>query len=940
MKKLHKLIWLAFVLLFLVGCGTTPSAEPPADRQTSPPQAAALATQPSPTATSIPLPPAPTATQQPPAPTVRDTASPSATPTHESLPTVTPRPQLVSAGEPPGQVEITILYDNAAYEPALAAEWGFAAWIEYGDQTVLFDTGPSGAELLGNMAQLSLDPLAIDAVVLSHVHGDHTGGLLALLDTGARPVVYVPAAFPEPFKRTIAERTELVEVGAPIELLPGLYSTGEMGAEIIEQALVIESSQGAVVVTGCAHPGIVAIVRRARGLVPGEIELVLGGFHLVDTHSTKIDEIIAAFRDDGVKRLSPTHCTGETAIRKFAEAYGDDYVEVGAGRVLIVGEDAATELEGAQEASGVSALADVIAGLEDLPLEEFFDESSKQLLLRDPETVTALGLAEALGLRNDQLNNLSDAYLRETQQLEAAILELLRGYDREALSPEEQISYDVYAWHLDNLVRGHRFMYHNYPLNHFINSYHFELDSLFTEIQPLGDRQDVEDYIARLSQVDEQAEQLMEGLKRRESRGIIPPRFIVEQARGSVMHYLEMRSSDPAAIQPERLRVYTRFSEGLEALAELGAEEKEQFRRAARQEIEDSFIPAHLQLLDYLDYLQPLTNNDAGVWKLPDGDAYYAYLLRQETSTDLSPTEVHEIGLAEVARIQGEMRQALVELGYSQDLSFREMMDRAMTDGGFYDISTQGGQELYVAAIEALIAEADRQTAEAFDLRPGGEVIVIGGPAGGYYVAGAPDGSRPGSFHVSLAGHWQPKYALPTVAYHETIPGHHFQISIAQTLDLPRFRSALGFNAFVEGWAMYAERLAWELGLYDDDPYGNIGRLQYELLRAVRLVTDTGIHAMGWTRQQAQAYMDEAMGSQSGQFSHEVDRYVVMPAQATGYKVGMLKILELRQRAMDRLGDQFDIREFHNVVLGSGSVPLELLERLVDGYIEAKLAGG
>ncbi len=202
-------------------------------------------------------------------------------------------------------------------------------------------------------------------------------------------------------------------------------------------------------------------------------------------------------------------------------------------------------------------------------------------------------------------------------------------------------------------------------------------------------------------------------------------------------------------------------------------------------------------------------------------------------------------------------------------------------------------------------------------------------------MPGAPDGSRPGSYHVSLGGQWRPRYSMPTVAYHETAPGHHFQIAIAQGLDLPFPRRDIRFTAYTEGWAMYAERLASELGLYDDDPYGNLGRLQYELLRAVRLVTDTGIHAMRWSREQAQAYMDQALGAQPGRFSYEVDRYVVLPGQATAYKIGMLKILELRQRAMDRLGDDFDMKQFHDVVLGSGSLPLGLLERVVDDYIES-----
>ena len=286
------------------------------------------------------------------------------------------------------------------------------------------------------------------------------------------------------------------------------------------------------------------------------------------------------------------------------------------------------------------------------------------------------------------------------------------------------------------------------------------------------------------------------------------------------------------------------------------------------------------------------------------------------------------------------MREVLLGLGYPQDASFRDLMDRAVNDGGWVDISTQAGKDQYIATIEAAIDRAEQAADAVFELRPTGEVIVIGGPTGGYYMPGAPDGSRPGSYHVSLQGQWRPWYSMPTVAYHETAPGHHFQIAIAQELDLPFPRRDIRFTAYTEGWAMYAERLAWELGLYDDDPYGNLGRLQGELLRAVRLVTDTGIHAMRWSREQARAYMDEAMGAQPGRFSHEVDRYVVLPAQATAYKVGMLKMLELRQRAMDQLGDEFDIKQFHNVVLGNGSLPLGLLEQVVDEYIESVMGDG
>jgi uncharacterized protein (DUF885 family) len=251
---------------------------------------------------------------------------------------------------------------------------------------------------------------------------------------------------------------------------------------------------------------------------------------------------------------------------------------------------------------------------------------------------------------------------------------------------------------------------------------------------------------------------------------------------------------------------------------------------------------------------------------------------------------------------------------------------------------TQSGKDQLVNAYEAILYEVSQRLDAAFDIRPSGKVVVIAETASGgvsYYVPASADGSRPGVFHAGVGGSWAPKYSMPTVAYHEAIPGHHFQIALAQEMDLPLFRNDIVLNGYAEGWALYAEQLAWELGLYEDNPYGNIGRLQLELLRAVRLVTDTGIHAKKWTREEAKAYMNKVLGLHA--FSGEVDRYIVLPAQATGYKVGMVKILELRQKAIDQLGDQFDLKEFHSVILGNGSLPLDILEQVVQDYIDATL---
>jgi 7,8-dihydropterin-6-yl-methyl-4-(beta-D-ribofuranosyl)aminobenzene 5'-phosphate synthase len=342
MRELPRLAMLALILLLATACSATQS-----------PGAALLPS--TPIATSPPVPTRPTQTPVPvqplalpttivtqlPTNTPGVTATPSDTPVPEPTSASTPTPRGAPTGtatgpQEPSALRITIVYDNTAYDSRLQADWGFAAWLEYAGHVILFDTGAKGDLLLDNMAELDLDPHAIEMVVLSHEHGDHTGGLDALLDTGARPVVYAPASFSSSFKKRVSERTELVEIKAETEILPGVHSTGQLG-DLVEQALVVETGDGQVVITGCAHPGILRIVRKARRMVEGEIALVIGGFHLGQSNRSKVESIIAGFRVQGVRQASPAHCTGERAIAMFAEAYGEDYVKAGAGRVIAVG---------------------------------------------------------------------------------------------------------------------------------------------------------------------------------------------------------------------------------------------------------------------------------------------------------------------------------------------------------------------------------------------------------------------------------------------------------------------------------------------------------------------------------------------------------------------------------------------------------------------------
>lgn len=574
--------------------------------------------------------------------------------------------------------------------------------------------------------------------------------------------------------------------------------------------------------------------------------------------------------------------------------------------------------------AGQSTIEAVVADLEGLPFDQFLDQSYNQFLLRDPEAITDLGLAAQFGMGNDQLTDISDAYIRETQALESAVLDLLRAYDRESLTPDQQLSYDIYEWYLDDLVRGHEFMYYRYLVSQFIYSVPDSLIYLFTELHPISSRQDAEDYVTRLSQVGVKFEQLLEGLRLSEEAGATLPRFLIPWT----INNLENISRSRARSTP----FYTVFRDKLNALDDLSDAEKEALLESAETEIEDTVIPAFQSVVAYLGDLRRVASDDAGVWKFPEGAAYYQYILRHQTTTAMTADEIHELGLREVERIRAEMRVIFDELGYPQDETLSQLYARVTRDGGVVR-----GSDI-TAQYEALIDEVEQRLPDVFDRLPDAEVIVIRDPnsGGGYYQPPAIDGSRPGAFYASPANTLA-RFNMASLAYHEAIPGHHLQIALAQEMNLPFFRRASTFTAYVEGWALYAERLAWEMGLYDDDPYGDLGRLQYEAFRAVRLVVDTGMHAKGWTFEDAVNYMIENTGFAPGNAQWEIARYVVLPGQATAYMIGMLEILDLRQSAMDRLGDKFDLREFHNVILGSGSMPLDLLRQVVEDYITATL---
>ena len=560
-----------------------------------------------------------------------------------------------------------------------------------------------------------------------------------------------------------------------------------------------------------------------------------------------------------------------------------------------------------------------LEALNGLPFDRFLEDSFKLILLRDPEWITAEGLSAALGSGNSQLTDISAAYQEQNLEIYRAIQSLLASYDRSSLAAEQQVSYAAYQWYLDDLLLQGEYRLYNYPLNPIITGIQYQLQYLFTDLHPLLTLQDAQDYLARLSQVEVKIAQLIETLQASQQQGVFPPQVAIQASLGDIQ--------EVATSSPEATPFYTTLQDKLPGIAGLSEAQRKHLLDEARLVIGSSVIPAYKSLADYLAGMKTIPTGKGGVWQHPAGADYYQAALHHHTTTDLTADEIHQLGLDALVEIQAEMRQRFDQLGYPADESLEQLFQRVARDSGF----VQG--DAILPGYQTLINTAGANLESAFDQMPAAQLEVRQGPGStAFYVSPAVNGSRPGVFYAPVYGA-EPRFKMPTLAYHEGVPGHHFQISLMQELDLPLLHSLAGFTAYLEGWALYAERLAQELGWYAADPYGDLGRLQMEAFRAARLVVDTGLHAEGWTFDQALDFLVENTGLERNFLENEVVRYLVWPGQATSYSLGYFKILELRQRAMDVLGDDFDLKEFHRIILGSGSLPLPVLERVVQDYI-------
>ena len=565
---------------------------------------------------------------------------------------------------------------------------------------------------------------------------------------------------------------------------------------------------------------------------------------------------------------------------------------------------------------------------------QLFDAIFDEGVLRSPMTQTYLGIKTDY----DKWDDLSEE--NTTKELAFTKTDLLRvkGIDSNKLDEQTLISYDLLVQKLENKISDHKWRFHNYPVNQMFGL-HSRIPAFLINQHSIKNVKEAQDYIARVKGAEELLAQLTIQLKHRAELGIIAPKFVFPHVIRDSKNILAGAPFE----EGKDSTILADFSKKVNKL-DISAEEKRTLLTDVKTALLNNIKPGYEQLVSYLDVLETQADDRDGAWKLPNGEAFFNNALQRTTTTDLTANEIHQTGLSEVARIHGEMRAIMEKVGFEGELSaFFEFM---RTDKQFYYAADEAGKQRYLDEAVALIDDMEGRLDSLFLTKPKAKLKVKAVEAfreqssgKAFYQQPAPDGSRPGVYYANLYDmEAMPTYQMAALAYHEGIPGHHMQIAIKQELtNIPKFRKFGGYTAHTEGWGLYSEMIPKEIGLYQD-PYSDFGRLAMELWRACRLVVDTGIHTQKWTRDQGIEYYVTNTPNAKSDAVKMVERHVVMPSQATAYKIGMLKIIELREHAKVALGDTFDIREFHDVVLRNGPVPLNVLAQLVETYIANKKA--
>ena len=578
-------------------------------------------------------------------------------------------------------------------------------------------------------------------------------------------------------------------------------------------------------------------------------------------------------------------------------------------------------------------------------LNAWFETQYEEQLKFSPIQLSFLGRKDL----NDQIDDMSEAGARKQEAwLAASVQAMESGFDYAKLDPETKLSWDLWKRQHEDARAGMAFLGNGYRFDQMNGAQSF-LPTFLINFHKVDDEQDYLAYVARLQKVPVAFDQLLERARASATKGIRPPKFayegVIEQANKVVAGAPFADGADSALWADAQAKADALAKDG-----KITAARAAELKAQARAALVDHVKPAYDKVIAFAtEELPNAAVNPSGVGTTQadtNGAAYYAYQLQQNTTTAMSAEEIHQLGLAEVTRLRGEMEKVKAQVGFEGDLP--AFFKHVQGDAGQLFPDTDAGRQAYIDEATRVIANIKQQLPKYFGLLPKADLVVKRvepfreqpGAAQHYYPS-TPDGARPGVYYAHLSDmKAMPKTTLEVIAYHEGLPGHHMQIAIAQELKgVPMFRTQYGSTAYAEGWGLYAEALAKEMPGTYQDPYSEYGRLTSEMWRAIRLVVDTGMHAKGWTEQQAIDYFSANSSIPAAAIKSEVRRYLIMPGQATAYKIGMIKIQQLRKKAETALGEQFDIRGFHDAVLGGGAMPLDLLEKRVDTWIATKQAG-
>ena len=554
--------------------------------------------------------------------------------------------------------------------------------------------------------------------------------------------------------------------------------------------------------------------------------------------------------------------------------------------------------------------------------------------------MTYLGIFDNYGQvlghnRKLTIDSLEDSESNYRDSLET--LATLNRYDVNDLTENQKITHKIAVFDTENDIKEfEEFRYHSYPFNQ-ISGNHLGLVEFMTDTHPVRTEREASDYIERVRLFDEALSANLAWLEKQKELDIYAPIFVVDHVIKQLYELIGYEDKENPLMQ-----IF------IEKISSLDMDESTESRLISELSavIKSDVKPGFQLILDFMEENYENSNIYHGVWSLPNGDEFYALRLRSYTTTNYTAEEIHQIGLDEVARIGSRMRDIFIELGYEVNKPIGQMMNELNENPEFLYADTPDRKEIVISDYNKMVKEAEEDVRPYFEKFPKSPVEVRAVPeysektaAGGYYQSPSLDGSRPGVFYANLYDIKQtPKFGMRTLTFHEAVPGHHFQIALNQENENLTLYRKLGYrtSAYTEGWALYSEQLAVEVGM-TKDLYDELGVLQSEMFRANRLVVDTGIHYKKWTREKAMEYMKETTGMSDTEVRVEIERYIVWPAQATSYKMGMLQILELRDRAKNEMGEKFDLKQFHSIVLDQGIVPLFILEDLIDEWIKSKI---